>query len=798
MESAQEHVETFNSQEFMEYLNEYRLISMDGEDPTDDENPPEEGEEEAEWLRRAGFDSLLAALEPTSESGDTEWEGFVTLSHRQAAVVRRRLHVLRNTLQKRRSATPDSLDSLSPPLTPPEEAGRRQAGSPHSQGYHSSSRGSLDRLEPADDERRASEYRHVLRIPVDPGPLDRREQEATASRDRRELEAVTLRDRREQKAVTSRDRRESEPLASRDRRERKAATSRERLELEAATSCDRREQEAPTSRDRREEPGPGRRRRSRDVTDRGRRPLGLFESSGYYELDHRPLSPPDPSGIETVSFQPVGSVRHHRERTGGARRRGAGVGTSPLREEAPPGTGASSPATEDAEVSDEARLGRTRLGDLSETDVQRVQKLALLELTGLFDEHGLSYSRRKARRRRLGARSSGDGAVVGASLASLLKRDRQRLAHARPVPLAFEKVLAHLERHAVREEGLLRVPGHRQKTELLRQLVDECFYSQPGAVDAALQRSSANDVAALLKQMLRQLPAPLLTDESMEAFHRSDALPAEEQRQALALLCLCLPAANRALLRRLLAFLATIAAHEPSNKMSLENVAMIMAPNLIPPGRRRQRDISEEITFASVTARVVRRLVLHREQLWVVPPQFIRQVRHQHEEELYERARRESGGAMKKLLRRRDTAIVRKIDNEVDFQEGVIRVSASQFGRSSWPVRLAADTTAGDLVTSCLQEMLLSDSAARERRRRRRQCPEPTPDGSTVCALTVAELDSALHTHFLHEHGGNIGERRLEHGAVLLDCYQENPNARWVLHCCHGPVAASSVQIVAT
>ena len=53
---------------------------------------------------------------------------------------------------------------------------------------------------------------------------------------------------------------------------------------------------------------------------------------------------------------------------------------------------------------------------------------------------------------------------------------------------------------------------------------------------------------------------------------------------------------------------------------------------------------------------------------------------------------------MKKLLRRRDTAIVRKIDNEVDFQEGVIRVSAEQLGRPCWPVRLETHTTAGDLV----------------------------------------------------------------------------------------------------
>lgn len=257
------------------------------------------------------------------------------------------------------------------------------------------------------------------------------------------------------------------------------------------------------------------------------------------------------------------------------------------------------PTSRVRQVSSEQRLGRTRLGDLSEPDVARVQKLALLELTGLFDEHGLSYSRRKARRRRLGARSSGaDSAVLGASLTSLLKRDRLRRPSAArgAVPLAFEKIIVHLERHGVHEEGLLRVPGHRQKIEQLRQVMDERFYSSPAAVDAALQRSSPADVAAVLKQLLRQLPSPLLTDESLEAFQVSDALPdPEDQVQALTLLCLRLPAANRALLRRLLSFLAAIVAQERTNKMSLENVAVIMAPNLIPARRRRQKDITAEV-----------------------------------------------------------------------------------------------------------------------------------------------------------------------------------------------------------
>jgi len=171
-----------------------------------------------------------------------------------------------------------------------------------------------------------------------------------------------------------------------------------------------------------------------------------------------------------------------------------------------------------------------------------------------------------------------------------------------------------------------------------------------------------------------------------------------------------------------------------------------------------------------------------------VAAQFVRQVRQQNEEELYERARREVGGPMKLLLRRRDTAIVRKIDNEVDFQEGVLRVAAEQFGRGSWPVRLTGGTTAGDLVTSCIRESLLVPEAPAQGDG---YLQNSTPGGSTVCSLQLTDLASALSTHFLHERGGNIGERRLAHDALLLDCYQENPNARWVLHCFHGGTSAT-------
>jgi hypothetical protein len=56
---------------------------------------------------------------------------------------------------------------------------------------------------------------------------------------------------------------------------------------------------------------------------------------------------------------------------------------------------------------------------------------------------------------------------------------------------------------------------------------------------------------------------------------------------------------------------------------------------------------------------------------------------------------------MKRLLGRRGGArepITRKINNEVDFQHGIVRVNAPQFQLFDIPVRLLENITAGDVV----------------------------------------------------------------------------------------------------
>ena len=75
------------------------------------------------------------------------------------------------------------------------------------------------------------------------------------------------------------------------------------------------------------------------------------------------------------------------------------------------------------------------------------------------------------------------------------------------------------------------------------------------------------------------------------------------------------------------------------NKMTMNNVAMIMAPNLFLVQSSRQRSKAStplkdlEISMAAGTSNIVKMLIKYQEILWSVPSFMISQVRHQYEAE---------------------------------------------------------------------------------------------------------------------------------------------------------------------
>ncbi|XP_076362145.1 rho GTPase-activating protein 18-like isoform X1 [Tachypleus tridentatus] len=144
------------------------------------------------------------------------------------------------------------------------------------------------------------------------------------------------------------------------------------------------------------------------------------------------------------------------------------------------------------------KYGLTYPADLGKGDLIKIQRLALIELTTLFDSLGLTYTRKKPIKIK-----TKENMVFGVPLTTLLEYDCKMYTHCR-VPLVFQKILFSLENQGLTEVGLLRVGSSRQKVEVLKKEIEAYFYTSPDIVDNILYSCSPHEVASLLKHFIRE------------------------------------------------------------------------------------------------------------------------------------------------------------------------------------------------------------------------------------------------------------------------------------------------------
>ncbi|XP_015178010.1 PREDICTED: rho GTPase-activating protein 18-like [Polistes dominula] len=277
---------------------------------------------------------------------------------------------------------------------------------------------------------------------------------------------------------------------------------------------------------------------------------------------------------------------------------------------------------------------RQRIESLSQRDFTRLQPLLWLELTAVFDKYNVPLKKRKPNKRRRKA-----GNLFGVSLSTLLLRDSQITNEESNIPLVFQKVLNELSKRGVKEEGILRVGGHKQKVELICTELETDFYSKPKEIDKLFKRIPCHDLSAILKKLLRDLPQPLLTVELMDAFYQIHEIKnPNDLSYSLNLLVLLLPTEHKCTLKALLTFLKLVIDNQNSNKMSIHNVAMIVAPSLFPPRYVHpsdRSDLNAQVNMAAICCRVTESLLNYSDKLWYVPTALLSQMRRQSEEEKY-------------------------------------------------------------------------------------------------------------------------------------------------------------------
>ncbi|KAM5165894.1 rho GTPase-activating protein 18 isoform 1-T1 [Callospermophilus lateralis] len=389
------------------------------------------------------------------------------------------------------------------------------------------------------------------------------------------------------------------------------------------------------------------------------------------------------------------------------------------------------------------KTGTTKVGDLAPQDMKKVCHLALIELTALYDVLGVELKQQKAVKIK-----TKDSGLFGVPLATLLEQDQRKVPGTR-IPLIFQKLISQIEEGGLETEGLLRIPGAAIRIKNLCQELEAKFYEGTFNWESVKQ----HDAASLLKLFIRELPQPLLSVEYLRAFQAVQNLPTKKQQlQALNLLVILLPDANRDTLKALLEFLQRVIDNKEKNKMTVMNVAMVMAPNLFMcHALGLKSNEQREFGMAAGTANIMHLLIKYQKLLWTIPKFIVNQVRKQNTE-----SHKKDRKAMKKLLKKMayDREKYEKQDkstNDADVPQGVIRVQAPRLSKVSMAIQLTEELKASDVLARFLSQ-----------------------ESGVAQTLKKGEV-------FLYEIGGNIGERRLDDDTYMKDLYQLNPNAEWVI-----------------
>uniref|UniRef100_A0A667GHQ0 Rho GTPase activating protein 18 n=1 Tax=Lynx canadensis TaxID=61383 RepID=A0A667GHQ0_LYNCA len=363
------------------------------------------------------------------------------------------------------------------------------------------------------------------------------------------------------------------------------------------------------------------------------------------------------------------------------------------------------------------KTGTTKIGDLAPQDMKKVCHLALIELTALYDVLGVELKQQKAVKIK-----TKDSGLFCVPLTVLLEQDQRKVPGTR-IPLIFQKNLC--------------------------QELEAKFYEGTFNWESVKQ----HDAASLLKLFIRELPQPLLSVEYLKAFQAVQNLPTKRQQlQALNLLVILLPDANRDTLKALLEFLQRVIDNKDKNKMTTMNVAMVMAPNLFMCHSLGLKCSEQrEFVMAAGTANIMHLLIKYQKLLWTIPKFIVNQVRKQNTEN-----HKKDKKAMKKLLKKMayDREKYEKQDkstNDADIPQGVIRVQAPHLSKVSMAIQLTEELKASDVLARFLSQ-----------------------ESGIAQTLKKGEV-------FLYEIGGNIGERCLDEDTYMKDLYQLNPNAEWVI-----------------
>lgn len=174
------------------------------------------------------------------------------------------------------------------------------------------------------------------------------------------------------------------------------------------------------------------------------------------------------------------------------------------------------------------------------------------------------------------------------SMDGLFRRNNKQIFHTplrehlkatdRKIAYVIELCVCCLLEKGLYEEGLLRVGCASSKLRRMISAINANYVTPP----LADKYADPHVTAGVLKKYLRSLPDPLLTFQFYPDFVAAAQKQSESQRKAAILNIINqLPKENFDNLRYLTKFLSYLSEKNQENKMSPQNIAIVMSPNLL-------------------------------------------------------------------------------------------------------------------------------------------------------------------------------------------------------------------------
>mmetsp|Transcript_33753 Transcript_33753/g.95001 ORF Transcript_33753/g.95001 Transcript_33753/m.95001 type:complete len:1097 (-) Transcript_33753:213-3503(-) len=186
--------------------------------------------------------------------------------------------------------------------------------------------------------------------------------------------------------------------------------------------------------------------------------------------------------------------------------------------------------------------------------------------------------------------------VFSIPLQELMERPSNR---GRSIPIIVQDCLDQLILRGLHSVGIFRLSGTFSAMDSLRNEYDR-------GMEVNLSEADIHDVAGLLKMWMRELPEPLLSNALYKDFLATvdESIPESKSIRKIRKLVDMLPECNKNVVQALTKFFHMISQNHESTKMSVSNLAIVVAPNLLddPEGKL---DLNDQQLSVAVAGRMI-------------------------------------------------------------------------------------------------------------------------------------------------------------------------------------------------